>query len=232
MPLEPSIPKELVKAIQAGRCVAFVGSGFSGAAGFPTWASLLRDLAARPEAEKIRPQIEARLKDKTSQGKDYSGFDRLLEAINDLTNPVMRYRSLLAGKRLLWVDPRWEMNLRRTALYFDMREGHEVLDLVRSAEEALERLAAVAENERAYDLVVCFWGDESGQESPQPQAVALLGEMRSRGIGVPVIVFAEREVFQKRKRQALELGALGCYYRWESLLRAIRMALDPESETA
>jgi hypothetical protein len=36
--------------------------------------------------------------------------------------------------------------------------------------------------------------------------------IRARGIGTPVIVFAERGVFQKRKRQALELGALGCYY--------------------
>jgi mannose-6-phosphate isomerase-like protein (cupin superfamily) len=436
-PLDPSIPMGLVNAIRAGRCVAFVGSGFSGAAKFPTWESLLRELAARSEVENIRPQIEERLKDKTShafdevaqaledvlgrdaliehlrtkftyavpdpvmerrrqllkeipfravlttnydrtlkgeipepsmyrqllrsvhtpwigtlyvtakdrkqrpllklhgdldnsqtivltrrdyrrllyenpnylsflreylvshtvlylgysftdaylnelrselltrldqregsepvayavinnvsavtqahyrkhegieiltyetrdtpEGKDYSGFDRILEAINDLTNPVMRYRSLLAGKRLLWVDPRWEMNLRWTNQYFDMREGHEVLDLVRSAEEALERLATVAENGRAYDLMVCFWGDESGKESAQPQAVTLLGEMRSRSIGVPVVVFAERGVFQKRKRQALELAALGCYYRWESLLRAIQMALDPESETA
>jgi hypothetical protein len=62
--------------------------------------------------------------------------------------------------------------------------------------------------------------------------MALLDMIRARGIGMPVIVFAERGVFQKRKRQALELGALGCYYRWESLLRAIRVALDPESETA
>jgi SIR2-like protein len=430
----PSIPRGLVNAIRAGRCVAFVGSGFSGAAGFPTWESLLRDLAARPEAENIRPQIEERLKDKTSHafdevaqaledvvgrdalvehlrgkftyavldpvmerrrqllkeipfravlttnydrtlkgqipepsmyrqllrsvrtpwigtlyvtakdtkqrpllklhgdldspqtivltrrdyrrllyenpdylsflraylvshtvlylgfsftdaylnelrselltrldqregsesvayavindvssltqahyrkhegieiltydtrgGTDYSGFDRILEAINDLTDPVMRYRSLLAGKRLLWVDPRWEMNLRWTHHYFDMRSGHEVLDLVRSAEEALEHLAAPTGKGRAYDLVVCFWGDEYGKENAEPPAVALLGKMRARGVGMPVIVFAERQVFQKRRRQALELGALGCYYRWESLLRAIQMALDPESETA
>ncbi len=431
---QPSIPKGLVHAIRAGRCVAFVGSGFSGAAGFPTWESLLRDLAARSEVEKIRPQIEERLKDKTGHafdevaqaledvlgrnimvehlrakcsyavldpvmerrrqllkeipfravlttnydrmlkgeipessmyrqllrsvhtpwidtlyvtakdrkqrpllklhgdldspqtivltrrdyrrllyenpnylsflraylvsytvlylgfsftdaylnelrselltrldqregsepvayavindvsaltqahyrkhegieiltydtrgGTDYSGFDRLLEAINERTNPVMRYRSLLAGKRLLWVDPRWEMSFRWAHQYFDMRSGHAVLDLVRSAEEAIERLAALAENRRAYDLVVCFWGDESGKESAEPPAVALLREIRARGIGVPLIVFAERGIFQKRKRQALELGALGCYYRWESLLRAIQMALDPESETA
>jgi hypothetical protein len=67
-PLEPSISKGLVKAIRAGRCVAFVGSGFSGAAGFPTWESLLRDLSARSEVENIPPPIEERLKDKTGRG--------------------------------------------------------------------------------------------------------------------------------------------------------------------
>ena len=112
-----------------------------------------------------------------------------------------------------------------------MRSGHEVLDLVRSAEEALERLVSSGEKKREYDLVISFWGDEVGNESTEPPAVVLLKEMRNRGIGVPVIVFAERYIFQKRKRQALELGSLGCYYRWESLLRAIQMALDPESET-
>ena len=73
----PSIPRGLVNAIRAGRCVAFVGSGFSGAAGFPTWESLLRDLAARPEVENIRPQIEERLKDKTSHA-----FDEVAQALD------------------------------------------------------------------------------------------------------------------------------------------------------
>ena len=438
--LEPRIPGGLVSAIRAGRCVAFVGSGFSSAAKFPGWESLLRDLAAHSEAESIRPQIEKRLEDKTSHAfdevaqaledvlgrdiliehlqkkfaytvpdavmqrrrkllkdipfravlttnydrmlkgevpapstyrrllrsvhtpwlgtlyvtakdrrgrpllkvhgdldkpetivltrrdyrrllyenpnylnflraylvshtvlyigfsftdaylnelrselltrldqsessepvayavindvsqlsqehyrkhegveiltyntyvetsagskRDYSGFDRILEAINELTNPARRYRALLAGKQLLWVDPRWEANFQWADDYFDMRSGHEVLDRVRSAQEALERLATSAERKSEYDLVVCYWGDEVGDEGAEPPAVALLKEMRNRGIGVPVIVFAERHVFQKRKRQALELGSLGCYYRWESLLRAIQLALDPESETA
>ena len=54
-------------------------AGFSGAAGFPTWESLLRDLAARPEAENIRPQIEERLKDKTSHA-----FDEVAQALEDV----------------------------------------------------------------------------------------------------------------------------------------------------
>jgi hypothetical protein len=198
----------------------------------PVAYAVINDVSSLTQAHYRKHEGIEILSYNTHGGKNYSGFDQILEAINDLTNPVMRYRSLLAGRRLLWVDPRWEMNFQWTHHYFDMSPGHEVLDLVRLPEEALERLAAPAESGRAYDLVVCFWGDEYGKENTEPPAVTLLSGIRARGIGMPVIVFAEREVFQKRRRQALELGALGCYYRWESLLRAIQMALDPESETA
>jgi hypothetical protein len=158
---------------------------------------------------------------------DFSGFDRMLEAIHDLTSPAMRYRAALSGKRLLWVDPRFEDNFRWAHEYFDMRSGHEMLDLVRTADEAVARLERP--DARPYDLAICFWGDDA--ESATSPAVALLRALRSQERGVPVIVFAEHAVFLKIRRRALELGALGCYYRWESLLRAILVALDPESET-
>jgi hypothetical protein len=38
---DAAIPPGLIEEIRAGRCVAFVGSGFSGAAGLPTWEALL-----------------------------------------------------------------------------------------------------------------------------------------------------------------------------------------------
>ena len=113
----------------------------------------------------------------------------------------------------------------------DMKQGQEVLDLVRTAEEALEHLARSTGDGRAYDLAVCFWGDDLPHDAREPLAVELMRELRARGIRLPVIIFAEQHVFRNRKRQAIELGSLGCYYRWESLLRAIQMALDPESET-
>ena len=431
--VDEAIPPGLIEEIRAGRCVAFIGSGFSGAAGLPTWETLLRELAGRPEAERIRPQIEDRLTEKTAHafdevaqaledvigrgeltqhlrqklscsnltpemhrrrqlvrqipfravlttnydetlrgevpgpssyrqllrsvrtpwigtlyvsykdrrerpllklhgdlkspdtivltrrdyrrllyeqpdylnflraylmshavlylgfsftdaylnelrseiltrldqktgsapvgyavindvaslsrehfrkhegieiltydtqgGKDYSGFDRILERIHSLTSPEMRYRTRLAGKRLLWVDPRWETTFQWAHDYFDMRHGQEVLDLVRTAEEALEHLARSTGDGRAYDLAVCFWGDDLPHDAREPLALELMREIRARGIRLPVIIFAEQHVFRNRKRQAIELGSLGCYYRWESLLRAIQMALDPESET-
>jgi pimeloyl-ACP methyl ester carboxylesterase len=170
----------------------------------------------------------------TNGGADYSGFDRILEAIHNRTNPAMRYRALLQGKRLLWVDPRYEANFRWAHDYFDMRAGREVLDLARSAPEALDRLAKPQTAGRNYDLVVCFWGDETASQigsGEEPLGLALMRGIRERGVGVPVVFFAEKHIFQQRKRQVLEMGALGCYYRWESLLSAIQHAVDPESET-
>lgn len=116
----------------------------------PVAYAVINDVSALTQEHYRRHEGIEILAYDTDEGADYSGFDRILEAINKQTNPVMRYRSLLAGKRLLWVDPRWEMNFQRTHDYFDMRAGHEVLDLLRSAEEALKRLAAPPDG-RAYD---------------------------------------------------------------------------------
>jgi hypothetical protein len=41
-----TIDPRLLEDIRAGSCVAFVGAGFSAAAGLPSWPSLLRTLAA------------------------------------------------------------------------------------------------------------------------------------------------------------------------------------------
>lgn len=37
--------EKLIKAIETGNCVAFVGSGFSAAAGYPDWKELLSGIA-------------------------------------------------------------------------------------------------------------------------------------------------------------------------------------------
>ena len=45
----PEVPEDLVRAIGAGQCVAFVGAGFS-AATVPSWARLLEDVASQAPA--------------------------------------------------------------------------------------------------------------------------------------------------------------------------------------
>ena len=147
----------------------------------------------------------------TEGGTRYSGFDDILVAIHDQTSPVMRYRALLAGKRLLWVDPRFEANFQWTHEYFDMRRGQEVLDLARSAETAMDRVRTASQ---PHDLAVCFWGDEAAVE--KSLAASLLRQFREGGVRIPVIVFAASDVFRRVKREVLQLGALGCYYRWRA----------------
>lgn len=46
---EEEIPRSLIDSVLAGDCVAFVGAGFSAAAGFPSWKSLLFELSQDPD---------------------------------------------------------------------------------------------------------------------------------------------------------------------------------------
>jgi len=41
----------------------------------------------------------------THGGRDFAGFDRWLEALHEAASPVRRLGRVLAGKRLLWLDP-------------------------------------------------------------------------------------------------------------------------------
>jgi hypothetical protein len=38
------LPEALVESLRRGKCIAFIGSGLSVAAGYPTWESLVREL--------------------------------------------------------------------------------------------------------------------------------------------------------------------------------------------
>jgi len=170
---------------------------------------------------------------------DYSGFDQLLKSIHDLTNPAVRFRGLLMERRLLWVDPRHEANLVHAEGFLvhlgaDRPDGY-VLDLVRNVDEALERLEARAPAGLPYDLVLAYWGDEpESRDDREPMGVRLLREIRGRDLRSPVLIFADSLTDQRTKRAqhrtALGLGALGCFYRWEDLLRAVERTLEPNAE--
>jgi hypothetical protein len=103
------IPPALVAAINAGRCVAFVGSGFSAAAKLPTWETLLKELAARPEAEPVRAQIEERLTEKTSHA-----FDEVAQALEDVLGREV-LTDLLRAK-FHYAEPTPAMQRRRELL--------------------------------------------------------------------------------------------------------------------
>jgi hypothetical protein len=72
-PPPKTIPAGLIKAILDGRCVAFVGSGFSQAAGLPTWQAMLRNVVAleisaegTPERSRLLAHLRSRLENTVS----------------------------------------------------------------------------------------------------------------------------------------------------------------------
>jgi hypothetical protein len=74
----PRIPPPLVEAILAGDCVAFVGAGFSAAAGLPPWDRLLEDLAAAAQLTRDeRARFDALLQRRTGHTLDQAA--QLLE---------------------------------------------------------------------------------------------------------------------------------------------------------
>jgi hypothetical protein len=156
----------------------------------------------------------------TAGGTDFSGFDRILEAIFKRTSPVVQFGKLLEGKRILWVDPHPENNTPATdGLLVDAaREaGHPGAEVVSvpSAEDALDVLRRMDHDRESVDLVITHWG------RVEHTAEQLLGAIRTSDLRVPLIVFAGYENGEVRKRVALALGAQGYYHSWEGLRRGI-----------
>ena len=48
-----SIPSHLLSEIRNGQCVAFIGAGFSAAAGLPSWGDLLRNIVAKARVDEL-----------------------------------------------------------------------------------------------------------------------------------------------------------------------------------
>ena len=65
------VPEGLINTIQAGDCVAFVGAGFSAAAGLPQWGELLNRLAeSKGVSRSIRDHVMARTNEGTGHALD------------------------------------------------------------------------------------------------------------------------------------------------------------------
>lgn len=165
---------------------------------------------------------------------DFSGFDGLLREIHDRTNPAFHLGSLLAGKRILWLDPNPDNNTHVTRLLAiagelaaAKAESFEI-ELVSDAEEALGALAGAVESKRPFDLTISHWGHSRGRS---PTVVRLLEGMRSEDLRCPVILFSTREHADERKPVALGLGAQAYCFTNGALLKAIVGVLSPGRET-
>lgn len=83
--VEEEIPAELIQAIKAGTCVAFVGAGFSAPCRMPTWPNLLRNILKRVESENLisDPTLLAFLA-KTIDDADARGSSELFDLVSQL----------------------------------------------------------------------------------------------------------------------------------------------------
>lgn len=93
------VPEDLSSAIHEGRCIAFVGAGFAGAASQPTWEQLLHVLAEHPQVPPdVSHYVRGRLTEKRA--------DRNEEAAQLLQDALGReafiggMREILCGKDL------------------------------------------------------------------------------------------------------------------------------------
>ena len=65
------VPAKLKQVIQEGRCIAFVGAGFAGAAQLPTWDKLLVSLAERPGVdEALRKHVVMRIQERRADANE------------------------------------------------------------------------------------------------------------------------------------------------------------------
>jgi transcriptional regulator with XRE-family HTH domain len=104
------VPRELVREIHAGNCVAFVGAGFSGASQLPDWRTLLREIARRGSlAETTRSHVEERvetgsahaLEEAAQMLEDQIGRDRFVALARQLLGPATTTPAMEA--RLRWL---------------------------------------------------------------------------------------------------------------------------------
>ena len=158
-------------------------------------------------------------------GDEHEGFDRWLAAIHAETNPTEQLGRRLAGKRILWVDPKPANNvygesfLRNAAARADDAEELWEIDKVPTWAAAVDALEAIP-----YDLVITHWGWRKA-ETPEgavcPVGQRLLMEMRERDLRAPVVVFSTADFAVPNRRDALRLGAREYLSRWSELFREI-----------
>jgi hypothetical protein len=170
-------------------------------------------------------------------GRDFSGFDRHLEALYLETSPFVRLGRHLQRRRVLWVDPHPENNeLAFRVLAAAAREagglGHSLV-LAHDAEGGLRQLRDAARGD-AFDLVLTHWGEGAAPDdtgSPSPTAVRLLTRMRAEDLRTPLLVFAAEDGVTARKPIALSLGAQGYCFSFSGLIRTIESIFSSDEET-
>jgi hypothetical protein len=150
---------------------------------------------------------------------DHRPFDACLEALYEATHPRCIIGRLLAGRRILWIDPRPENN--GLAFSFLPRAGVTVATSASAADglEQMERAQSCAE---PFDLVITHWGHNTPTPEGTGTARYVLREMRVRDLRAPVIVFSSPETAEALTSEALSRGALAYHSGFEGLFQEMQ----------
>lgn len=181
--------------------------------------------------------LDFRISQRADQSRDFSGFDRWLEAIYEATSPRPRFARMLAGRRVLWLDPHPENNF--VVYRFFASIAAEPLDgqplepvavtRVATAEQARDALLQARAQEQPFDLILSHWGSNEAElhnDELLANGPRLLAYMRSHDLRAPVVLFSARTDFSERKRLALALGARAYCCSHEALFREIEAVFD------
>jgi hypothetical protein len=181
--------------------------------------------------------LDFRIAQRRDGSRDFSGFDRWLESIYEATSPRPRFARMLAGRRVLWLDPHPQNNFI-VYRFFASIAGEPLagqtlepvaVTRVASAEQARDALLDARSRAQPFDLILSHWGanetslfnDELLANGPR-----LLAIMRSLDLRAPVVLFSARTDFAERKRLALSLGARAYCCSHGSLFREIEAVFE------
>jgi CheY-like chemotaxis protein len=227
---------ELVEALQGGE-----GRGGDGGAARPLAWAVLEDISDVARAYYEKHEGLGVLAYRTAdEGRDHSGFDRLLAQIYAETNPIHRLGQLLKGRRLMWLDPSPANNeLGRRLLTEAVRDveetntglGNDVLVDVADLAEAVQRF----DETPPFDLIISHWGHGLGPDgcSNGEALLRAAAVRRARGEGAaPIVIFGGPEFARQNRRRALSLGAFAFTSEWQALMGAIERVLGDAGPAA
>lgn len=161
----------------------------------------------------------------TADDPAHRGLDHFLEALHARARPGAKLGALLAGRRILWLDPHPDNNDFGRAFLADA-SGDAGCTIVAATtwQEAMARVEA----EPPFDLILTHWGEDQATRragSPCANAERLLEELSTSDARAPVIVFASHVRMTERKRRALRAGAVAYAFAWERLFEEMERVL-------
>ena len=233
---EDSRYTNFLKALLATRTVLFLGFSFSDAYLNLIRSEILALLKHEPDEPLAYAIVENLDQDEAdflvehegvqpliynSGGGDHSGFDRYLEEIHSETAPARILGKLLQGKNVMWMDPHPDNNAYGTTLIRRSSSSGCNVHECSNPQDALEALSR-----GSFDLVISHWGHQQNVKtdgSRGANAIELLTGIRTRGIEVPVIVFASPDIEHapQNRLKALSLGAFEYTWTFTDLFSSI-----------